>query len=66
MDPASIASAVVSSQVAKVQLAVAAKLMRMNAEAEGAVAQLIDAAGRNAASLANVADGIGRNLDVTA
>ena len=66
MDPSSIATAVIATSMAKVQLAVAAKIMRMNAGNEAAVAQLIDAADRSAATLANVAEGIGRNLDVTA
>ena len=66
MDPSSIATAVIATSMAKVQLAVAAKIMRMNAGNEAGVAQLIDAADRNASTLANVAQGIGRNLDVTA
>lgn len=66
MDPASIATAMVSSRMAQVQMAVVAKMMRVNAGNEALVAQLIDAAGRNAATLANVAEGIGGKLDVTA
>ena len=66
MDPASIATALMSTRMAEIQMAAAARIMRMNAGNESAVVQLIDAADRNASSLANVAAGIGRNVDVTA
>jgi len=47
------------------QLAVAAKILRMNAQAEQSVVQLIEAAQQNLDNLANVAAGIGTNLDIT-
>jgi hypothetical protein len=49
-----------------IQLAVAARLARMNADQGTSIANLIDAAQQNASSLANVADTVGTNLDVTA
>ncbi len=66
MDPTSLASAFIGAQNGSVQLALAAKMLRMNADAEQAVAELLNAAQQNLAQLANVAAGIGGNLDVSA
>jgi hypothetical protein len=54
------------AQTGMMQLAVAARLMRMNADQGAAVVKLIDAAQQNIDPLANVAAGIGTNLDVSA
>jgi hypothetical protein len=54
------------AQTGMVQLAVAARLARMNADQGSSVAKLIDAAQQNFTSLANVASGIGTNLNVSA
>ena len=66
MDAGSIVSGLIASRSAEIQIAVAARLLRMNADTEGAVAQLLDAANRNASALANVAEGVGRMVDVRA
>jgi hypothetical protein len=70
MDPASLAAAFVSAQMSRVQFAAAAAMMRMNADAAQSVAQLVQSAAqnasRNAASLANLAAGVGGNVNVTA
>ncbi len=67
MDPASLITALVGSQTGMLQLAVAARLTRMDNQDSGAsVAKLIDAAQQNFNSLANVPAGIGSNLDVSA
>jgi predicted signal transduction protein with EAL and GGDEF domain len=55
----------IAARIGEVQLAVAAKLIRMDAQAAASAAQLIDAAEANADRLTNVAAGIGANLDVT-
>lgn len=65
MDPVSIATALVGSQMADVQMAVAAKMLRMNADNASAIVQVLDAA-QNLQSLANVAEGVGRNLNISA
>jgi hypothetical protein len=65
MDVASIASAFIAAQAGELQSAVAAKMMRMNADASAGVAQLLEAASKNLNSLANVASGVGGNLDIT-
>jgi len=66
MDPTSLITALVGAQTGMVQLAVAARLARMNADQGASVVKLIDAAQQNANALANVAAGIGTNLDVSA
>ena len=66
MDTGALASAFVGAQMAQVQMAVAARMLRMNADAAASIVQVIDAAQENMNRLANVAAGIGGNLDVTA
>ena len=61
---AALATALIASHVAQVQFAVAAKLLRMNAEQASAAVKVIEAAQHNAGRLANVAAGIGGNLDI--
>ena len=65
MDSADLASAFVAAQAGQTQLAVAAKMLRMNAESAQAVVQLLEAGQANIDKLANVASGIGGNLDVS-
>ena len=66
MDDVSLASAFISATIGQAQLAVAAKLLRMNADQEQSVVKLVDAAQQNLDRLANVAAGIGGNLDISA
>ena len=66
MDVASLASAIMDAQAGQAQLAVAAKILKMNEDQEASVAKLLDAAQANISSLANVATGIGGNLDISA
>ncbi len=66
MDPTSLVSAMAGAQMSQVQMAIAAKMLRMNADAAGAVVQVLEAAQQNLASLANVAAGIGQNVNITA
>ena len=63
---ASIAAAFVAAQVGQLQTAMAAKMLQMNAQASADTAKLLDAASQNFNSLANVASGIGGNLNITA
>ena len=65
MDPASLAAAMVAAQMSQVQMAVAANIMRMNADSAASVAQLVDAAAKNASSLANVGPGLGQNVNIS-
>jgi hypothetical protein len=66
MDTASIAAAFVAAQAGQLQTAVAARMLRMNAQASADTAKLLEAAQQNFNRLANVAGGIGGNLDITA
>jgi hypothetical protein len=66
MDIASIAGAFVAAQAGQLQQAVAAKMLRMNADASADAVKLLEAAQQNFDRLANVAGGIGGNLDITA
>jgi hypothetical protein len=54
------------AQTGMVQLAVAARLARMNANEGSSVVKLVDAAQQNFNPLANVAAGVGTNLNVSA
>jgi hypothetical protein len=65
MDPTSLAAAMVGSQMSQVQMAVAAKMLRMNADAAASVVKIIDAAQQNLQSLANVAAGVGQNVNIS-
>ena len=65
MDPASLVAAMANAQMGQLQMAIAAKLLRMNADSAASVVQLIDAAQQNMQSLANVGAGIGQNLNIS-
>ncbi len=65
MDPASLASAFIGAQTGQLQMAVAAKILRMNADQDAAVAKMIEAAQQSADRLANVAAGVGQSLDIS-
>ncbi len=62
----SLVTAIMGAQTGMMQLAVAARLARMNAVNSSSVVKLIDAAQQNFNPLANVAAGIGTNLNVSA
>jgi hypothetical protein len=66
MDTASLAAALVAAQMARVQLAVAARMARMDAQQGQSVANLISSAEQNMNRLANVAAGVGTQVDITA
>jgi len=62
MDPASIATAFIAAQAGQTQLALAEKMVKINADQQSAVAQMVAAA----AQQASLPAGIGRNLDIAA
>jgi len=57
-------SAVMASKASQVQMALAAKLAKMNASSEQSIAQLLEVANQNAQKLADAAAGLGQNLDI--
>jgi hypothetical protein len=66
MEVSDVAAAMVGAQAADAQMTMAAKMLRMNADAAGAVADMLDAAQQNLQSLANVAAGVGQNINISA
>jgi hypothetical protein len=67
MDMMSMVSGILAMQAGNTQMQVATAIMKSNADSEkSAVLTLLGAAGQNASSLANVAAGIGGNLDISA
>ena len=67
MDMMSMVTGLLAAQAGKVQMQVAATIMKSNADAEkSAVQTLLGAAQQNMSSLANLGAGIGGNLDMTA
>ena len=67
MDMMAMVTGMLAAQAGKVQMQVAASLMKSNADAEkSAVQTLLGAARQNMSSLANVAAGVGGSLDITA
>lgn len=65
MDVTSLAAAMVGAQLGRVQYAAAAKMMKMNADNAASIVQVIEAAQQNLDKLAQVAAGLGQNLDIT-
>lgn len=63
MDTEGIASAAIGAQAAQVQMAAAAKFMRMSADQEANAAKMIDQAQKSVQTLANVAAGVGQVVD---
>jgi hypothetical protein len=67
MDMMAMVTGLLAAQAGKVQMQVAASLMKSNSDAEkSAVQKLLGATQQNMSSLANVAAGVGGSLDVTA
>jgi hypothetical protein len=67
MDLMAMVTGMLAAQAGKVQIQIAASLMKSNADAEkSAVQTLLGAAQQNMSSLANVAAGVGGSLDITA
>ena len=65
MDPVSIATALVGAQMSGAQMAIAARMLRMNADNAASIVQVLNAAQQNMASLANVASGVGQSLNIS-
>ncbi len=65
MDVAAVAAALAGAQLGQLQIAVAARMAKMNADQEASVAKLLEAGQQNLDRLANVAAGVGQNLDIS-
>jgi hypothetical protein len=66
MDVAAVASAFASAQMGQQQMAILTDLLQTNAAMDASVAQLLQAGQQSLDPLANLAAGIGGNLDITA
>ena len=53
------------AQMSQLQMAMAAKMMRMDADGAGDIVKVIEAAQQNPNSLANVAAGVGQNVNIS-
>jgi len=62
MDPVALATMMASAQTIRAQLAAAAMMARMNADDASSVVQVVNAAEQN---MANLAAGVGQNLNIT-
>ena len=62
MDPVSLAATMASAETIRAQLAAAAMMARMNADDASSVVQVVNAAEQN---MANLAAGVGQNLNIT-
>lgn len=65
MSATSVAAAMAGAQVGSARLTLATKMVRMNADAQSAIAQVVDAAAQNAQRLASNAAGVGRSVDIS-
>jgi hypothetical protein len=65
MDVSSLAAAAVGAQAARMQIAVATKMLKMSIDSQASVLQLLQAGQNNSGQLANAAAGVGQNLDMT-
>lgn len=65
MGPVSPATARAGALMSSAQMAVAAVMVPMNADNAASIVEALNAAQRNIAILANVAAGVGQNLNIT-
>ena len=61
----SLVTAALGAQTGLTQLALAGSMLKLNRQNAASVVKLIDAARQSMNSLANVAPGVGTNLDIT-
>jgi hypothetical protein len=66
MNPSTLIAAMAGAQAGAAQVVMAARMIRMNADAEASIAKIIEAAQKNMTSFANLAAGIGQNVNITA
>jgi hypothetical protein len=65
VDVDALATGLIAAKTGQLQLAVAARMLRMNADAAQSIVKVIEAAQENMNRLANVAAGIGESLDIS-
>jgi hypothetical protein len=65
MDVGALVTAFAGARAGQLQLAIAARMLRMNADSAAAAVKVIEAAQQNLDRLANVTAGIGGNVDIS-
>lgn len=65
MNVAALAGAMVAAQMGQTQMALAAKMMKMNADSAASIIQVIEAAQQNIDQIVGAASGVGQTLDIT-
>jgi hypothetical protein len=65
MNPVALAAGFAAAQAAQMQMAVAAKIMKMNAESAQAVVALVEESQANIARLVSQSPGLGGSLDIS-
>jgi hypothetical protein len=65
METTALASAFVGAQQGQQQVALQAKMLRMNADAAASVVKMIEASLQNLDRLANVSPGVGASVDIS-
>jgi hypothetical protein len=66
MSASAVAQAMVGAQASNTQMSLAAIMLKMNASAASAMADMLDKASQNPGSLANVAPGVGQSVNISA
>ncbi len=66
MDPAALAAALVGAQAGQLQMAIAARIMKINADQSSSIVQLLEGTTQSAGQSASLAAGIGGNVNITA
>ena len=66
MSSTSLAAVMAGAQMSNTHMALAARMLKMNADAKGAIAQVLEAAQQNIQHLASLPAGVGQKLDVSA
>ena len=65
MDVGAVAASLVGARMEQLQTALAARMLRMNAENAASIVQVLEAAQENIDRLANAANGLGANVDIS-
>ncbi len=65
MDVASLAAALVAAQMGRMQLAMAAQMMKTDTGSHTPDLQMLQAGQQNLSQLSNAAAGLGQNLDIS-
>ena len=64
MDPASLAAGLTAARAGQTQQILAAKMMKMNAEAAQSLVAMLDAAQQNIEQITSAPPGMGANVDI--